>query len=112
MIQLLRDIAVDPQMAIGPDNPLRQVVVNTHSPVVIENVTRDELIYFDMQTVLRDKARGQVAWIRVPRDSWRAKNLPARQHISAGQIGPYLRGRSSDRQLQLLLEFAPTAASS
>lgn len=112
MIQLLRDIAVDPQMAIEADNSLRQVVVNTHSPVVIENVTRDELIYFDMQTVLREKARGQVAWVRVPQDSWRAKSLPVRQHISPGQIGPYLRGRSVDRQQQLLLEFAPAASSS
>ena len=109
MLQLLRDIAVDPQLSIGPDNPLRQVVVNTHSPVVIEQLGRDELIYMDTQTVLEGKSRGQVVWLRVPPESWRAKSILARQHISPGQIGPYLRGRLGDRQSQLLLDFAPPA---
>jgi len=111
MIQLLRDIAVDPQLPIGPDNPLRQIVVNTHSPVVIEHVTRDELIYMDTKIVLEGRSRGQVAWVRVPPASWRAHSLPESQHISPGQIFPYLRGRLPERQQQLLLEFAPTASS-
>ena len=112
MIELLRDIAVDPQLPIGSDNPLRQVVVNTHSPVVIEHVDpRNELIYLDTKKVLEGRSWGQVTWVRVPPSSWRATGLPVSHQISAGQILPYLRGRSSDRQQQLLLEFAPAVSS-
>jgi predicted ATPase len=32
MVDLLRRLAVDPQQTPGTDNPLRQVIVNTHSP--------------------------------------------------------------------------------
>jgi predicted ATPase len=110
MIQLLRDIAVDPDLAIASDNPLRQVIVNTHSPVVIENVTKNELIYMDTQTLVKGASRGQVAWVRVPQQSWRSKGVSARQHISPGQIGPYLRGRFKKRHEQLLLEFVSTAS--
>ena len=34
ILQLLRDIAVETSEPAGPDNPLRQVIVNTHSPAV------------------------------------------------------------------------------
>lgn len=110
MIQLLRDIAVDSELPTGPDNPLRQIVVNTHSPIVIEHVDPGELIYMDAQKIRQGASWGQVAWVRVPGASWRAKSLPASQQISPGQILPYLRGRSDARQKQLLLEFAPPSS--
>ena len=44
MIRLLRDIAVDVDEPVGHDNPLRQVVVNTHSPVVVAEVPDDCLL--------------------------------------------------------------------
>lgn len=44
ILELLREMAVDPQTAIGPENPLRQVIINTHSPVVVRNLTPDELL--------------------------------------------------------------------
>ena len=44
MLRLLQDIATDPSLPIGPDNPLRQVIVNTHSPVVVSNVPDDTLL--------------------------------------------------------------------
>jgi len=45
MLGLLRDIAVDPELPIGDDNPLRQVIVNTHSPVVVSQVPDDALVF-------------------------------------------------------------------
>jgi len=36
MVELLQEIAVDPSEAPGPDNPLRQVIVNTHSPGFVQ----------------------------------------------------------------------------
>jgi len=44
MLQLLQDIAVDPDEPDGPDNPLRQVIINTHSPLVVADVPDDCLV--------------------------------------------------------------------
>ncbi len=44
ILDLLRDMAVDTAAGISIDNPLRQVIVNTHSPVVVRNLRPDELL--------------------------------------------------------------------
>lgn len=36
MVNLMRDLAVDPEVSLSPDNPLRQVIVNTHSPGFVQ----------------------------------------------------------------------------
>ena len=90
MVQLLQDIAVDPQFAAGDDNPLRQVVINTHAPVVINWIAPENIIYLDNQVVLKEGSRGRVAAIHVPAESWRAKLQPKIPHITPGQLGPYL----------------------
>jgi predicted ATPase len=44
VIQLLRDLAVDTSEPMDDDNPLRQVIVNTHSPSVVSHVWDDALL--------------------------------------------------------------------
>jgi predicted ATPase len=44
MLDLLEQIAVDPDDEVGPDNPLRQVIINTHSPVVVRNLNKQDLV--------------------------------------------------------------------
>lgn len=44
MLNLLQDLAVDPDESVGEDNPLRQVIVNTHSPSVVTHVPDDSLL--------------------------------------------------------------------
>ena len=44
ILELLREMAVNTQVAISPENPLRQVIINTHSPVVVRNLIPDELL--------------------------------------------------------------------
>jgi predicted ATPase len=44
MLRLLQDIAVDPEEPVSSDNPLRQVIVNTHSPAVVGQVPDDSLL--------------------------------------------------------------------
>lgn len=44
MIRLIRDIAMDVSQPTGPANPMRQVIVNTHSPGVVSCVPQDTLI--------------------------------------------------------------------
>lgn len=91
IVQLLREIAVDPNYAIGPENTLRQVMVNTHSPEVIKNIReRGELVYVDAERVVRDGAAGQVAYFSVPSETWRTK-LPGQVPLLApGRLRPYL----------------------
>jgi predicted ATPase len=90
MVRLLREIAVNPDYAVDIENPLRQVIVNTHSPVVIKALKEGELVYLDEQRVERDGVDGSVALLRVPPGSWRADSqattaLP----LTAGQLLPY-----------------------
>ena len=45
ILELLCDIAADTRGPIGPDNPLRQVIVNTHSPAVFQQVPDDNVLF-------------------------------------------------------------------
>jgi predicted ATPase len=49
ILDLLRDIAVDIEEPVGPDNPLRQVIVNTHSPAVVAQVPEDSLLVAELE---------------------------------------------------------------
>lgn len=44
IVELLDGMAVDPDYAIGPDNPLRQIIINTHSPLVIQKLQTENII--------------------------------------------------------------------
>ena len=44
MVELLQGIATDTEFAVDDDNPLRQVIINTHSPLVV-NTVPDESLY-------------------------------------------------------------------
>ena len=73
ILQLLSDIAVDTQKPIGEDNPLRQVIVNTHSPVVFQQVP-DESVVFVKAKEAKDR-EGRLckkAHFLCLSDTWRA----------------------------------------
>lgn len=57
ILELLADLAVDPEYAVGTDNPLRQVIVNTHSPSVFRQVPEDSVVFVRLSK-LKD-AHGQ-----------------------------------------------------
>ncbi len=86
MLDLLRDIAVDPGHGIGEDNPLRQVIVNTHSPLVVRQVALEELIYLKEKKIFQGQDRGTVAWATAPPRSWRSK---VSEPTPPGDLRPY-----------------------
>lgn len=45
MLRLLGDMAVDPMEQVEVDNPLRQVIVSTHSPLVVANAQANEVVF-------------------------------------------------------------------
>jgi len=59
MLRLLRDIATDPYESVGEDNPLRQVIINTHSPAVVCEVPEDSLVVAEPREVARGDSRFQ-----------------------------------------------------
>lgn len=44
MVRLLQDLAVDADKAPGPDNPFRQVIVATHSPVFVKLISPNDVL--------------------------------------------------------------------
>ncbi|MCI0490732.1 MAG: AAA family ATPase [Blastocatellia bacterium] len=52
MVQLLKDLAVDPYEEPGPENPFRQVIVATHSPAFVQLQDREDIV-FATETLLR-----------------------------------------------------------
>jgi len=44
IVELLKDMAVDVTMAVGEDNPMRQIIINTHSPAVIKSLNTQDLV--------------------------------------------------------------------
>ncbi|MBN2128117.1 MAG: AAA family ATPase [Sedimentisphaerales bacterium] len=73
MIKLLQDICTDINDPVSPDNPLRQVIVNTHSPSVVLQVPEDTLLVAEPREILlSDKRFGGIRFSCLP-DTWRSK---------------------------------------
>ena len=88
MMELLGDIASDTNSAVGPDNPLRQIIVNTHSPLVVKSLKSDDLL-----VSLPVKVRGITATVFAPiEESWRAVDAPRTPTVPLGMLQEYLNG--------------------
>jgi predicted ATPase len=88
MIALLRDIAVDPREPCGDDNPLRQIIINTHSPSVVAEVPDDSLIIVVDRTIKFEERLIQwPTFLGLP-ETWRHK--VDGKAISRGLLLPYL----------------------
>jgi len=86
MLDLLQAIATDSEMHLGPDNPLRQVIINTHSPVVVQWVTQDSLVVADLKEIERNGSVFNGAVFGCPSETWRA-NAPEKPRIvSRGEL--------------------------
>jgi len=82
MLSLLQDLAVDADEPVGPDNPLRQVIINTHSPSVVMEVPDDSLL---VAKLVPGPDGAELARFLPLRDTWRA--APA---VAKGDLLAYL----------------------
>jgi len=71
IIELLRSIPVDPFDEDGMDNPLRQVIINTHSPKVVYEIPESSLVYIDLKEIVKNKVRFKAAHASALSDTWR-----------------------------------------
>lgn len=94
MLKLLQDIATDVDEPIGPDNPLRQVIINTHSPAVVMQVPDDSLLIAELKETVRSPSQRfkRVCFSCLP-DTWRQLKAPEPEKVnvvSKGELLAYL----------------------
>jgi len=90
MLRLLQDIANDPTVPIGPDNPLRQVIINTHSPAVVAQVPDDSLLIAEAKEMLRSGQRFKRVVFSSLEDTWRTRSDNEADVVSRGTVLSYL----------------------
>lgn len=88
MIDLLEDMAVNPYDAVDEDNPLRQVIVNTHSPAVVSHLSADNLL-----VTTQFRSSGNVGTeLRCIEGTWREKRelIKPMSKVAKGDLIDYL----------------------
>ena len=91
MLELLRDIATDVEEEVGPGNPLRQVIVNTHSPALVAQVPDDSLLVAGLKDTVRDGRRFKRACFSCLPGTWRVERV-----ADPGTIDVVARGKLLD----------------
>jgi len=71
VIELLKDLAVDVDLPVDDDNPLRQVIINTHSPSVVACVHDDALLVGQAIQTVRDGVEESRLTVRHLPRTWR-----------------------------------------
>jgi len=89
ILNLLQDIAVDTDSAVGPDNPLRQVIVNTHSPSVVAQVPDDSLLIAEFKELVSEgRPFRALSFASLP-STWRS-DIPGAIIVRKGRVLEYL----------------------
>jgi hypothetical protein len=90
MLRLLQDLAVDSMSPVADDNPLRQVIINTHSPAVAAQVPESSLLVAVPQATEWNGRRGTAPAFRWLPGTWRAQAWPNVSPVPLGQVVSYL----------------------
>ena len=92
MLQLLQDMTTDTSLPIGTDNPLRQVIINTHSPAVVQQVDPNALVVAESIDCIEQGHRTQAVSFGCIKtsDGWRATTTPPPREVSLGRLLSYL----------------------
>ena len=91
ILELLQDIAGDTTEPIGPENPLRQVIVNTHSPSVLQQVPHDSVLFASSLEAI-DGANNlfrRANFCCLPR-TWRTRESDESNVVAHGDLLVYL----------------------
>lgn len=89
MIKLLKDIATDPEHEVDETNPLRQVIINTHSPVVVQLVPDDSLLVAELKEAKRDAVRFNHTRFSYLPDTWR---VPKDEQLASEKANTVAKG--------------------
>jgi len=90
MRDLLKGITTNVQEPVGEDNPLRQAIVNTHSPAFVSEMDDQDLLVAELREAMRpqDESRFKQLALSCLPNTWRAR---ARMPIATrGRLLAYL----------------------
>lgn len=90
MIDLLQDVAMDVNEPLGPDNPARQVIINTHSPLVVSVVPDDSILVAELKETISNTHRLKTASFSFLSDTWRSRIEPNTKTVNKGNLIDYL----------------------
>ena len=90
MLRLLQRIAMDVSESIGPDNPLRQVIINTHSPAVVAQVPEQSLLIAELKPMVHNGQRFMRAGFACLPGTWRTKADEKPDEVPMGKLITYL----------------------
>jgi predicted ATPase len=95
MLRLLQDIATDLDEVVDSTNPPRQVIINTHSPVVVRCIPEDSLVLAKSTQYLDENNRVglRLQFKQLP-DTWRTAGHPGSNEklVTKGELLSYLGG--------------------
>jgi hypothetical protein len=122
MVNLLGDLAVDTNDPVGIENPLRQVIINTHSPTVVAQVPEGSLLLAERVERAVAGGRDSEVVFRCLSGTWRS-NVTGSKPVQKGKVSSFLNPvrldeepsdgplrviqRKEFSQLQLPLEAVP-----
>lgn len=89
MLELLQDIVTDVNDPVNQDNPLRQVIVNTHSPAVVAQVPDDSLLVAESRESISQGRRYKRLTFSSLADTWRTKTGHSAT-VARGRLQAYL----------------------
>ena len=95
MLRLLQDIVTDVEAPVGDDNPLRQIIINTHSPAVVAQVPDDSLLVAELREIARNGERFKGLSFSSLTDTWRS-SLDGARTVSRGRLLAYLNPSGMD----------------
>lgn len=90
MIDLLSDLSVDTDIPVSADNPLRQVIINTHSPAVVSLIKESDLLVSHLKETTKQTITYKTAAFSWLSKTWRAEANPEIRPIAVGKLISYL----------------------
>lgn len=87
VVRLLEDLAVDSRIATDDENPLRQVIINTHSPSVVGCIRDEDLLLAQPHRVLIGGSEEAKLTMSGLSGTWRARGGRV---VSRGELMAYL----------------------
>ncbi len=90
ILNLLQGIAVDVEKPVGPDNPLRQVIIITHSPAIVSLAPEESLLVAELVGMQKDGREFKSASFCPLIDTWRQKAPEKPATVGRERLASYL----------------------
>ena len=88
MLSLLQTIVTDVNRPVGSDNPLRQVIINSHSPAVLASIADESILVADSVEKMRDGAIFKSVRFSCLPDTWRLKTAGNQNTVERDRLLP------------------------